>query len=190
MKLKSEIERKRKSENENREVTENKEEKRVASWEKKEKEPAERKEKAKMSFYAKESEVKRAFLADQPMIFLVYKESYLNLDETNQSLPSLAVSLLQEFEDVFPEEMPSGLPPIRGIEHQIDFIPGAVIPNRGDQGASKASWRFVEQGLREREHESMCSTSVTSSKEGWDLEDVHWLQSGQQYYGKVPPSHS
>ena len=31
---------------------------------------------------------------------------------------------------MFPEEMPSGLPPIRGIEHQIDFIPGASIPNR------------------------------------------------------------
>uniref|UniRef100_A0A2N9ETF9 Reverse transcriptase RNase H-like domain-containing protein n=1 Tax=Fagus sylvatica TaxID=28930 RepID=A0A2N9ETF9_FAGSY len=64
------------------------------------------------------------------MILLVYKESYLNLDETNKSLPSLAVSLLQEFEDVFPEEMPNELPPIRGIEHQIDFVPGAAIPNR------------------------------------------------------------
>jgi len=129
MKLKSEIEQKRKSEKENREVPENKE-KRVELQEKKEREPAERKGKAKMSFYANESEVKRAFLADQPMIFLLYKESYLNLDETNQSLPSLAVSLLQEFDYVFPEDMPSGLPPIRGIEHQIDFIPRAVIPNR------------------------------------------------------------
>jgi hypothetical protein len=78
----------------------------------------------------KGGDVKRAFLADQPMIFLVYKESYLNLNETNQSLLSLAVSLLQEFEDVFSEEMSSGLPPIRGIEHQIDFIPRTVIPNR------------------------------------------------------------
>ena len=31
---------------------------------------------------------------------------------------------------MFFEEMPSGLPPIRGIEHQIDFILGAGIPNR------------------------------------------------------------
>ncbi|XP_042466500.1 uncharacterized protein LOC122049106, partial [Zingiber officinale] len=36
----------------------------------------------------------------------------------------------KEFEEVFPEEVPHGLPPIRGIEHQIDFIPGASIPNR------------------------------------------------------------
>jgi hypothetical protein len=97
---------------------------------KKEREPRERKGKIKMSFYAKESEVKRAFLVDQPMIFLVYKESYLNLDETNQSLHSLTISLLQKFKDVFPEEMPSGLPPIRGIECQTDFVPGAVISNR------------------------------------------------------------
>jgi hypothetical protein len=58
------------------------------------------------------------------------ESSSLNLDETNQSLPSLAVSLLQEFEHVFPKEMPNELPPIRGIEHQIDFVPGAAILNR------------------------------------------------------------
>ena len=31
---------------------------------------------------------------------------------------------------MFLEETPSGLAPIRGIEHQIDFIPSATIPNR------------------------------------------------------------
>ncbi|XP_048229085.1 uncharacterized protein LOC125369857 [Ricinus communis] len=40
------------------------------------------------------------------------------------------VDLVQEFDDVFPEEMPSGLPSKRGIEHQIDFVPGVAIPNK------------------------------------------------------------
>ncbi|XP_062173559.1 uncharacterized protein LOC133879023 [Alnus glutinosa] len=166
LKLKSEIAQKQKSEKENREVLENKE-KRVEPREKKERGLVERKGKAKISFYAKESEVKRAFLADQPMIFLVYKESYLNLDETNQSLPSLALSLLQEFDDVFPEEMPSGLPPIRGIEHQIDFIPGAVIPNRpayrSNPEETKELQRQVEDLLSKgyvRESMSPCAVPV------------------------------
>jgi hypothetical protein len=45
-------------------------------------------------------------------------------------VPNVVKVLLQEFEDVFPEEISSGLPPIREIEHQIDFVPGASIPNR------------------------------------------------------------
>ncbi|KAK1649899.1 hypothetical protein QYE76_067704 [Lolium multiflorum] len=37
---------------------------------------------------------------------------------------------MKEFSDVFPEEVPTGLPPLHGIEHQIDLIPGASLPNR------------------------------------------------------------
>ncbi|XP_016690820.1 uncharacterized protein [Gossypium hirsutum] len=36
----------------------------------------------------------------------------------------------QDFQDVFSDDVPSGLPPLRGIEHQIDFVPGVVILNR------------------------------------------------------------
>jgi hypothetical protein len=120
-----------------------------------------------VGFYARVSEVKRAFFADRPMILLVYKESYLNLDETNKSLPSLAVSLLQEFEDVFPEEMPNELPPIRGIEHQIDFVPGAAIPNRpayrSNPEETKELQRQVEDLMSKgyvRESMSPCAVPV------------------------------
>ncbi|XP_071923188.1 uncharacterized protein [Coffea arabica] len=36
----------------------------------------------------------------------------------------------EEYQDVFPEDIPNGLPPLRGIEHQIDFIPGSSLPNK------------------------------------------------------------
>ena len=89
-----------------------------------------RKNERKTNFYAKASEVKRALFLNKPMIVLLYKEALFNTNQLDTSLPSSIVSLLQEFEDVFPEEVPKGLPPIRGIEHQIDFVPGATIPNR------------------------------------------------------------
>jgi hypothetical protein len=37
---------------------------------------------------------------------------------------------LQDYKDVFPEETLVELPPLQGIEHQIDLIPGAALPNR------------------------------------------------------------
>ncbi|KAJ4728653.1 Retrovirus-related Pol polyprotein from transposon 17.6 [Melia azedarach] len=35
----------------------------------------------------------------------------------------------KDFADPFPKEIPHGLPPLRGFEHQIDFTPGFAIPN-------------------------------------------------------------
>ena len=64
------------------------------------------------------------------MIVLLYKEAFFNTNQLNTSLPSSIVSLLQEFEDIFPKEIPKRVPPIEEIEHQIDFMHGATIPNR------------------------------------------------------------
>ncbi|RDX94973.1 hypothetical protein CR513_22568, partial [Mucuna pruriens] len=36
----------------------------------------------------------------------------------------------KEFTDVFPDEVLHGLPPLKGIEHQIDLVPSCPIPNR------------------------------------------------------------
>src|SRR6187401_1232618 len=49
---------------------------------------------------------------------------------TSPPLPLVLSQLLQEFSDVFPDELPLGLPPLRGIEHRIDLIPGAQLPNK------------------------------------------------------------
>ena len=69
------------------------------------------------------------FYTNQPIFVLLYKKVCFNTNELDESLPTIVVSLLQEYDDVFPNDVPSGLSPIRGIEHQIDFVPGATIPN-------------------------------------------------------------
>ena len=66
----------------------------------------------KTNFYARASEVKKALFLNKPMVVLLYKETLFNTNQLDTSLPSFIVSLLQEFEDVFPEEILKGLPPI------------------------------------------------------------------------------
>jgi len=83
-----------------------------------------------LNFFAKSNDLKHAYLSDLPMILLVYKEAFFNSDDLDSCVPSVVKVLLQEFEDVFPDDIPSGLPPIRGIKHQINFVPRASIPNR------------------------------------------------------------
>ena len=68
-----------------------------------------------MSFYAKASEVKRAFYSKQPILVLLYKEANFSINDLNQSLPSATVSLLHEFEDVFLEEILDWVPTNSGI---------------------------------------------------------------------------
>jgi len=40
------------------------------------------------------------------------------------------MSLLKQFQHLFPEGIPSGLSPKRNIQHHIDLIPGARLPNK------------------------------------------------------------
>ncbi|XP_022868114.1 uncharacterized protein LOC111387763 [Olea europaea var. sylvestris] len=125
----AEKERKRERPHERREK-ESVERREKGSVERREKESAERREKPKVNYFARGSELKKALSDKRRVLLLVYKDSLLSLEESNTSLPSVVKYLLQEFEDMFPEEVPSGLPPVRMMEHQIDFIPGAVIPNQ------------------------------------------------------------
>ncbi|KAK9697227.1 hypothetical protein RND81_08G023100 [Saponaria officinalis] len=83
--------------------------------------------KAKDSLLLKEAEfVKEA--SKQGVIYaLLTKEVH---EPQPEKIDSGVAELLREFIDVFPEELPPGLPPLRGIEHQIDLVPGATLPNK------------------------------------------------------------
>jgi hypothetical protein len=61
---------------------------------------------------------------------LICKQALFSLDDIASSLPPSVTNILQEYEDIFLAEILPGLPPIRGIEHEIDLIPEATLPNR------------------------------------------------------------
>ncbi|KAG5230103.1 hypothetical protein IMY05_015G0066000 [Salix suchowensis] len=72
--------------------------------------------------YAKfELEVKEA----DTVFVLLGKETQADIE-----VPSEAAPLISEFADVFPEDLPQGLPPLRDIQHHIDLEPGAMLPHK------------------------------------------------------------
>ncbi|KAK1602202.1 hypothetical protein QYE76_018186 [Lolium multiflorum] len=71
--------------------------------------------------------------------------------ETNDltNIPSSLLSLLKEFQDVFPDELPHGLPPLRGIEHRIDLIPGAPLPNRAAYRTNPEDTKEIQRQIQD-----------------------------------------
>jgi hypothetical protein len=61
----------------------------------------EEKLKKQPNFYAKRSQIRSVFITNKLIILLVYKEAYFNTNELDSAIPSVAVSLMQEFDDVF-----------------------------------------------------------------------------------------
>ncbi|KAI3740084.1 hypothetical protein L2E82_30502 [Cichorium intybus] len=75
--------------------------------------------------------------------------------------------LLVEYKDVFPTDLPPGLPPIRGIEHQIDLIPGAPLPNKAAYRCNPKETKELQKQIDElmnkgyvRESLSPCAVPV------------------------------
>ena len=121
----------------------------------------------RLSAFAEKHEVKRVMMVRQQLLVLMYKDIYFSTNDLHPSLPSGVVSLLQDFDDLFREEIPQGLFPLRGIEHKIYFIPGASIPNRPAYRANpketKEIQRQVDKLLQKgfvRESLSPCSVPI------------------------------
>ncbi|XP_074302894.1 uncharacterized protein LOC141637229 [Silene latifolia] len=79
---------------------------------------------AKESLFLEASEVEEFLAQGKRAYVLVVRD----LESVGESNCQGAHRLLDKFIDVFPDELPYGLPPLRGIEHRIYLIPGAAIP--------------------------------------------------------------
>ena len=86
---------------------------------------------------------------------------------TARELPLVFQSLLQEFQDVFPDELPPGLPPLRGIEHRIDLIPGTPLSNKAPYRINPEETKEIQRQVQQlidnghvRESLSPCDVPV------------------------------
>jgi len=91
---------------------------------------------------------------------LYCKELNLNSNVSNK-LPSGVDSVLQEFEDVFPKEIPPDLPPLRGIEHHIDLVPGAVLPNRPAYSSNPQETKEIQKQVEDLIHKGWVTESLS-----------------------------
>ena len=80
---------------------------------------------------------------------LLYKDNFLSTNDLPSTLPSVVFDALQDYEDVFPEEIPPGLPPKRGIEHKIDLVPGAPLPNRATYRTNLEETKEIQRQVQE-----------------------------------------
>ncbi|TYK21798.1 uncharacterized protein E5676_scaffold991G00020 [Cucumis melo var. makuwa] len=82
-----------------------------------------------------------------------------------------------EFNDMFPhEDAPMGLPPLRGIEHQIDLILGATLPNMAAYRTNPTETKEIQRQVEElmdkgyiRESMSPCSILSVKAIQEWPI---------------------
>ncbi|GKV29618.1 hypothetical protein SLEP1_g38525 [Rubroshorea leprosula] len=70
-------------------------------------------------------------------------------------------SLLEEFSDVVPNEIPPGLPPMRDIQHAIAFIPGFVIPNKPAYRMNPQEYAKLQRQVKELMEKGLVKESIS-----------------------------
>ncbi|XP_074263840.1 uncharacterized protein LOC141586485 [Silene latifolia] len=99
---------------------------------------------ASMTMFASEQEVGEV-LKEGGCVYLMVVDEAPKVGIKDAQL----AALLKEFEDVFPEDLPPGLPPIRVIEHQIDLIPGAALPNKAAYRCNPTETKEFQRQIEE-----------------------------------------
>ena len=85
----------------------------------------------------------------------------VNEDTTRTEYPVQVQELVTEFADIFPKELPAGLPPQRQLDHRIELVPGAEPPHRAPYRMSPQGLDELKKQLRELTEKGYIQPSVS-----------------------------
>ncbi|KAK3023895.1 hypothetical protein RJ639_044517 [Escallonia herrerae] len=71
------------------------------------------------------------------------------IEEVSGPLPKEVKVILNDFEDVMPDELPKKLPPIRAIDHEIELVAGTKLPARAPYRMSQPELAELRKQLTE-----------------------------------------
>lgn len=124
-------------------------------------------------------------------IFIV-KISEVDADPVD--IPEKLQALLREFQDIFPDQLPDGMPSMRAVNFEMKMKPDAIPSSRAPFHLSKVEQEALEEfiqescakgGLKGQIHLG-CRTSLVYQKDpitGKFLKRAEWLRSGNS---KIP----
>ncbi|WZY93770.1 hypothetical protein YC2023_066099 [Brassica napus] len=118
------------------------------------------------NLYMTSGQVLKSLQRETQVLLMIFKEGCFAGLEAPE-VPDVVQDLMGRYKDVFPDEIPAGLPPIRGIEHQIDLVPGAPLPNRAAYRVNPEEAKELERQVQDlmdkgyiRESLSPCAVPV------------------------------
>ena len=66
---------------------------------------------------------------NEPFVLIPKPKDNTKTDK-KEPIPNEVQKLLQKYKDIIASDLPTSLPPIRDISHQIDLILGSSLPNK------------------------------------------------------------
>ncbi|GJS95323.1 transposon ty3-I gag-pol polyprotein [Tanacetum coccineum] len=116
-------------------------------------------------------------------------------DVMKNAIPAVGKRLLAEFSKIVTDDTPDALPPLRNIQHQIDLILGASLPNlpyyrmspKESEILREKIEELLKKGFIQESISPLCGSDASYTKAGWKLKDTAFKTKDGLYEWLVMP---